>query len=192
MIINSSDIVSRLKNSEESVFEMVFSSYFPRLVYFTKEYLPDEETARNIVHDTFLSLWNERAKLQDNTNLNAWLFTVARNKSLKYLRHLQVEKKFKEYSLIQQQEIQANQIALSHTDTSELTFQEIQQKIEQTMAQLPEQCRKIFQLSRFEDKKNKEIAEELEISIKTVEAQITKALKLFRINLQEYLPIIFF
>ena len=87
-------------------------------------------------------------------------------------------------------ELEMNIEALTSLDTSELTFTEIERIIEETLAGLSPQCRKIFEMSRFSDKRNKEIAEELNISVKAVEGQITKALKIFRITLKEYLPLI--
>ncbi len=89
-------------------------------------------------------------------------------------------------------ELKANLDALDSFDTSALTFHEIEKIIEDTLKQLPPQCGVVFKLSRFEEKKYKEIAKELNISVKAVEGHISKALKLFRTNLKDYLPLVAF
>ena len=106
-----------------------------------------------------------------------------------YLRHEKVKKKYKaEETLKKQNQIYAE--ALSALNTSTIAFQEIEVIIEKTLSELPPRCREIFILSRMDGKKNKEVAETLDISVKTVEAQITKALKMLRVSLKDYLPLV--
>jgi RNA polymerase sigma-70 factor (ECF subfamily) len=143
-----------------------------------------------MVQDTFLILWESRQNLNEETNINAWLYTVARNNCLKKLRNDKSGKGSLFSHQINGLELEMNLNALSSLDSSELTFSEIERIIENTLAGLPPQCRKIFELSRFGNRKNKEIAEELGISVKAVEGQITKALKIFRITLKDYLPLV--
>ena len=108
-----------------------------------------------------------------------------------FLRHEKVKKKYAESSAYQKQNL-LHQTALKQIDTTVITFQEIEKIIEQTLAELPGRCREVFVLSRIEGKKNQEIANELSISLKAVEAQITKALKTFRLTLKDYLPLVAF
>jgi len=139
-----------------------------------------------------MALWNKRTKLTDNTNLWAYLFTVAKNNCLYKLREQRYKQKLFESTDIDEQELNANLDALSTLDTSIIMFTEIEKIIEETIEQLPPQCRFVFKLSRFEEMKNREIAEELGISVKAVEGHISKALKLFRTSLKDYLPIVAF
>ena len=106
-----------------------------------------------------------------------------------FLRHEKVKKKYKTEAAFQKQNSIYSE-ALSGLDTSTVTFQEIETIIEKTLSELPARCREVFILSRLEGKKNKEVAEALDISVKTVEAQITKALKTLRISLKDYLPLV--
>lgn len=186
----SHEIVTQFIKGDESSFKVIFNFFYPRLYHFIKEYIPNDDQAENIVQDTFLILWKNRQNLKSDTNINAWLYTVARNNCLKKLRDYKSGKGSLFSHQINGLELEMNLNALSSLDTSELTFTEIERIIENTLAGLPPQCRKIFELSRFENMKNKEIAEELEISVKAVEGQITKALKIFRKTLKDYLPLV--
>lgn len=184
------EIVKQLTKGDEPSFKVVFNHYFPKLFHFIREYIPNDDLAENLVQDTFLILWNKKENLQEDTNLNAWLYTVARNHCLKKLRDDKTRRSLFFSGLSNELELELNIDALSGLDTTELTFIEIQRIVDETLENLSPQCRTVFEMSRFSDKKNKEIAKELHISIKAVEGQITKALKIFRTNLKEYLPLI--
>lgn len=186
----SREIVTQFIKGDESSFKVIFNFFYPRIYHFVREYIPNDDLAENMVQDTFLILWDNRQNLKSDTNINAWLYTVARNNCLKKLRDDKSGKGSLFFHQINGLELEMNLNALSSLETSELTFSEIERIIEKTLAGLPPQCRKIFELSRFENRKNKEIAEELEISVKAVEGQITKALKIFRKTLKDYLPLV--
>ncbi|TKG96439.1 RNA polymerase sigma-70 factor [Puteibacter caeruleilacunae] len=190
MQLSNQELIYRLKEGDRGVFELIFNSYFARLYHFAYGYITDKESAENIVQDTFVDFWIQRTKLKNDTNLNAWLYSVTKNKCVKFIERIKVEEKFKSFTKSQIKEMSFNQYALQQLDTSTMSFQEIERIITSTLEELPPQCRKIFEMSRFENKKYKEIAEELEISTKTVETQITKALKIFRKNLKDYLHLV--
>lgn len=192
MRLDGRETIELLKADNRLAFENVFNNYFPKLYHFCVGYLSEREVAENIVQDTFVDFWLQRRQLHEGINLNAWLYTITKNKCLKYIDRLKVEKRYKEYSVSKQKAIELNHFALSQLDTSNLTFTEIESIIERTLEELPPQCRKVFELSRFESKKYKEISEELNISVKTVEAQMSKALKIFKTNLKDYIHILNF
>ncbi|MEI7422902.1 MAG: RNA polymerase sigma-70 factor [Prolixibacteraceae bacterium] len=185
-------IFEKFRSGDEAAFKVIYNKYVPRLYYFILEYIPQRDIAENIVQDTLMVLWDKRATLTSDTNLSAYLYTVARNNSLYKLRDSRYRKKLFDTSEISELELQTNMDALISLDTSVLTFEEIEKIIKNTLDQLPPQCRRVFSLSRFEDKKYREIADELNISQKAVEGHISKALKLFRENLKEYLPLMAF
>lgn len=180
------EIVNQFIKGDESSFKVIFNFFYPRLYHFILDYIPNEDLAENIVQDTFLILWEKGKDLKEDTNINAWLYTVARNNCLKKLR----DNKSSSSTHLSILELEMNTEALLSLDTSDLTFCEIERIIENTLGRLSPQCRKIFELSRFENKRNKEIAEELEISVKAVEGQISKALKVFKSSLTDYLPLV--
>lgn len=186
----NNEIVKQFIKGDEASFKVIFNFFYPRLYYFVREYIPNDDLAENMVQDTFLTLWNKQNDLKEDTNINAWLYTVARNNCLKKLRDKKSQKNVFAHNHLNELELEMNMDALSVLDTSDLTFTEIERIIENTLAGLTPQCRRIFELSRFENKKNKEIAEELEISVKAVEGQITKALKVFKTTLKDYLPLV--
>jgi RNA polymerase sigma-70 factor (ECF subfamily) len=184
----SNDIIDLLNKKQEAAFEVIFKLYYPRLVSFAEEYV-SFEVARNLVQDAFLSFWEKNPHFINESQLQSYLYTIVKNSCISRLRHQKVKKKFAEES---ERKIQ-KQIyisALENIDTSVTTFQEIETIIEKTLADLPSRCREIFILSRFEGKKNHEVANELNISQKAVEAQITKALKIFRVALRDFLPLV--
>lgn len=184
----SNEVIELLNKKQEAAFEVVFNLYYPRLVYFAKEYVVYEE-AKNLVQDAFVVFWEKGLNVLNESQLQSYLYTTVKNNCLMRLRHKKVKEKFIENS---KEQIQ-NQIylsALEQLDTSVLAFQEIEAIVENTLANMSPRCREIFILSRFEGKKNHEVADELDISVKAVEAQITKALKIFKIALKDFLPLI--
>ncbi|MCG6190907.1 RNA polymerase sigma-70 factor [Maribellus maritimus] len=186
---NEQQLFERFKNNDEVAFKVIYHNYFPRLYYFIFEFIPLKDLAENIVHDTFVTLWNKRDELRDDTNLASYLFSVAKNNCLYRLRDSRYKQKLFSSSL-DIDELQLNAEALSVIDTSTFAFQEIEQIIEKTLEGLSPQCRKVFELSRFKEMKNREIAEKLDISVKTVEGHITKVLKIFKETLKDYLPLV--
>lgn len=186
---NEQQLFERLRNSDEAAFRVIYNSYSSRLYYFVLEFIPLKDAAENIVQDTFVTLWNKRKELKDDTNLTSYLFTGAKNNALYRLRDEKHRQKLFS-NAIDVSELNLNTDALTTVDTSAFAFQEIEQIIQETLSSLPPQCRKVFELSRFREMKNREIAEELNISVRTVEVHISKGLKTFKIALKDYLPLV--
>ncbi|MFT3738791.1 MAG: RNA polymerase sigma-70 factor [Breznakibacter sp.] len=183
-------LVERLKNSDESAFKSIYNKYFPRLFYFVYEFIPQSDMAENIVQDTFMVLWAKRDDLKDQSNLAAYLFTVAKNNCLQLLRNQKIRKKLISSLELHELEIGLNIESLESMDTTPATFREIEHIIQSTFDELPPQCQKVFEMSRFGNLKNKEIAEQLHISVKVVEKHISKGLKKFRAALKDYYPFV--
>lgn len=186
---NEQQLLERLRNDDEAAFKVIFINFYPKLYFFVLEFIPYKDTAENIVQDTLVTLWNKRNELKDDSNLTSYLFTVAKNNALKKLR----DKKYRQKlftNTIDVGELDLNVETLSTVDTSVSAFMDIEQIIQETLVNLPPQCRKVFELSRFQEMKNREIAEELNISIKTVEGHISKSIKIFKVALKDYLPLV--
>jgi len=190
MTDNEAYLLERLKLGDEIAFKVIFKKYYSRLYYFIREFIPFDDISENIVQDTFFTLWNKRKELKDGSNLNAYLFTVAKNNCLYKLRDQRYRQKLFVVNSLDQNELEMNMEVLNNLDSSSYTFEEIERIIEKTLEELPPQCKKVFILSRFEDRKNKEIAEELNISVKVVEKHISKGLKKFKESLKDYLPFV--
>lgn len=172
-------------------FSSVFERYKKPYTLFAFSYVRDMEEAEDIYMDVMLHFWENRKKLKADIHLPSYLLTAVKNRALNYLRHQSVitdtNDAITEHNL---RELNFRITSLEACDPSELFQEEIKQIIEQTLENLPEQTRIVFFMSRYENKTNKEIAEELNINIKTVEYHITRSLKVLRTNLKDYLPLI--
>jgi len=162
--------------------------WYSRLFNFANGYLNNQETSREVIQDVFLQLWDHRNKLAENTSLNAYLFTITRNRCIDVIRRerliLQFRKdKKNEYNRLTENDYALNDPILDHLFTCEL-----EDEIERVIKQFPVQCKKVFLLSRKSGLKNKEISLALSISEKTVESHLSKALKILRTALEKKFP----
>ena len=162
--------------SDPVQFEMAYKQYFASLVGFAYQYVEDSDTSEDIVQEMFGKLWDKSEKVDIRTNLKSYLFGAVRNACLNYLRHQKV---------VASHESEAGDQRVHQMNFLEMD--ELQGKVEEALAQLPEKRRQIFELSRFQEKKYHEIAEELNVSIKTVETQMSRALKVMREVLGSYI-----
>ncbi|MDR0748541.1 MAG: RNA polymerase sigma-70 factor [Tannerellaceae bacterium] len=166
-------------------FDRIYLSYFYRLHRFAKEYVMSDADAENIVQDVFLLLWEKREVLNIQISLTAYLFSLVKNKCIDHLRHRVIANEF-------QQELSLKLASLEELDSAFVSEEEIERFLSDAINKLPERCREIFIKSRIEGKKYREIAEELNISVNTVENQIAIALRKLRIELKDYLPLLLF
>jgi RNA polymerase sigma-70 factor (ECF subfamily) len=161
---------------DKKEFESLFYSHFAMLVNFASTFLHDEDNAKEIVQDVFIRLWQKREEMNKQKSVKSYLFTSVRNRSLNFIRN---HKKFQnEYLDIEQAIDTEFAVEISGEDN-------LEEKIEAALQKLPPKCRRIFEMSRFEEKKYRVIADELEISQKTVEAQMSKALRILRVELKD-------
>ena len=174
-------------NQDSQLFEELFRKYSKPLFYYAAKFVEDE-VAKDIVQDIFAKLWSDRS-ITINQSLNSFLFTMVRNSCLQQLEKQKVRNKYLESTKLI---LQAEELRFYVEEKSSLIEQEVENKLNEVIHKLPDRCRQIFLLSRYENKKNREIAEELEISIKAVEKQITKALATIRIMMKDYLPLLIF
>ena len=171
----------RIKNGDRKAFEELFHSYYTPLCRFAFRYVKDADDSEEIVQDTFVNFWNRRESISVEASLKSYLFTSVRNKCLNHLKHLSVVREHEHYVL-------AESSGLS--DDDELVTEELAVRIRQAVNNMPEQRKRIFQMSRDEGLRYKEIAEYLNISIKTVENQIGQALKYLRTELSDFLVLL--
>jgi RNA polymerase sigma-70 factor (ECF subfamily) len=139
------------------------------------------DVAEEIVQEVFIKLWERREELEFNSSVKSYLFRAVHNTSLNYLRHLKVREEHRQYA-----EERHQLLSMEYSDG--LEEKELENRIWDAIGRLPEQCARIFQMSRFEGLKYREIADKLGISPKTVEVQMGKALRRLREDLKDYLP----
>ena len=168
---------------DKEQFEILFREHFKALTGFAKKYVNDIDIAKGIVHDVFMKLWEKRTDIDTRQSVKSYLYTGVYNRSLNYIRdHKKFDKSAEQSEIPEQKQ--------NWDISNEMEAIEIQAKIDRTLAELPEKCRQIFEMSRYEELKYREIAEKLNISVKTVETQMTKALKALRKNLSEYIHLL--
>ncbi len=187
------NILENLKKGDSKAFESVFKFWYEPLVNFADEYISDLESSRNIVQTIFMKLWEKHQLVDPASNLKSYLYLATRNACLSHIRHLKVESAYFQKTLKNNEDLQLNYEALEELDIDRIDFQKLENIIQETIDSLPERCREVFLLSRVHDMKNREIAEKLDITVKAVEANITRALAKLRENTSQYLPeLVFF
>lgn len=178
-------IIEAIIKGDERVFEQVFREYFIRLFNYACQYIIDREIARDMVQETFMKLWENRTGLDPEGSLISMLFRITHNNSLNYLKHLNVHKKYSESVRKNLMNYRLNYAALKDETSEMIIYRELQEKVNKAIEQLPPKCKEIFVLSRSKELKHKEIAKQLNISVKTVENQITEALRRIRLYLHK-------
>lgn len=175
---NEKQLFDQLKKGDEKAFEVIFHSYYASLCLFAFQFLNDDEKAEEIVQDFFVNVWSKRKILNIDSSVKNYLFRSVKNLCLNRLQHERIkEKHAKSVKENFHQEINESDYFLEVG---------LNEKIAESIASLPEKRREIFKLSREEGLKYKEIADRLNISVKTVETQMGLALKHLREKLQNY------
>jgi RNA polymerase sigma-70 factor (family 1) len=176
-------VFSAIRSGQIPAFEMLFKTHYKPLCRYANSYLKDPDGAEELVQATFIGLWEKRTFISIESSLKAYLYRAVRNSCLNELKHEQVKQKY-----LAQESIRGEKLADSADHLA--IHSELEKKIREALDTLPQQCRLIFTLSRFEELKYQEIADQLNLSVKTVENQMGKALKLMRIQLKDYLPLL--
>jgi len=170
-----------INSSKEEVVETLFRTHFEPMCRLSAKYIYDFDASKDVVHEVFTAFWQKFNSLPTDTNYKSYLYTAVRNKSFNYLRdhkkHLNMADAEKEPA----------------PQTSDgIEVKELSREIEFALNLLPEKCREVFELSRSEELRYSQIAERLNISVKTVEGQMSKALRLLRAHLKEFMVLILF
>lgn len=166
---------------DETAFEMIFKSYYSTLCRYANSFLEDPQEAEEVVQSSFINFWERRQSLDITVSIKSYLYRAVRNSCLNVIKHERVKREHAQHEVFMQ-------AGSFEAPAQTLATDELEQRIYEAMQKLPEQCRLVFQMSRFEELKYQEIADQLNISIKTVENQIGKALKIMREQLRDYLP----
>lgn len=183
MDLQDEQMALRLTKRDNAAFEQVFKTHYKNLHSYAFTILKDESEAEEMVQQVFFKLWDRSEHLSFSGSIAAYLYRAVHNESLNFLKHEKVKESHRLH------------VAYSMKNKSEqpqakLMGKELEGKYREALNELPEQCRTVFQMSRFEDMKYKEIADKLDISVKTVENHMGKALKLLRTKLVDFLSLL--
>ena len=177
--VDSKFLINRLKNGDESAYELLFKEYYRVLTIYANKYVKDLETAKEIVQDLFVHLYEKREHLDINSSLKSYLFRSTHNRCINYINAQKIRAQHAEYVY---KTADLKEDALEQ----EVNKTELEEALFNAINQLPPKCKSIFKLNRFEGMTNSEIAERLKLSKRTVETQISKALKILRVKIEPY------
>jgi RNA polymerase sigma-70 factor, ECF subfamily len=172
------EIIRRISEGDIKEFETLFRSSYASLVKYAKTLIKDHDAAEEIVQELFFKIWQNKEKIKIESSINGYLFRSVHNRCLHYIEHLKVIEKH-------EKEMSYNPDSEAESPADLLQYKELQAKIARTIERLPQNCARIFCMNRFDGLKYSEIAEKLSISVKTVEANMGKALREFRRALAE-------
>ena len=177
-------LYEEMKRGKEYAFDFFFNYYYPGLCIYAQRLIAvPEEESRDLVQGVFLKFWNDRERLEIQSSVRSYLFASVKNKCFDLLRKKKRALKVEEFTA-------DYDIAVEPFETYVLS--ELEALFKKSLNKLPERCRAVFELSRFQGLKNREIAEMLHLSEKTVENQMTKAIRILKEELKDYLPLLTF
>jgi RNA polymerase sigma-70 factor (ECF subfamily) len=177
--------VEGLKKGDEKVFEELFKAYYIPLCEYCLRYVSDPDIAEEIVQDLFFRMWVKRGSININTSMKSYLYMALRNHALNHINHLKIHDKYHQFI-----QIRANTDIDYQIDV--LEEKDMERIMKKAVAMLPEKRRQIFEMSRFENLKYNEIAQKLNLSVKTVESQMSKALENLRKIIDKFLAVVIF
>ncbi|MDD2299759.1 MAG: RNA polymerase sigma-70 factor [Fermentimonas sp.] len=168
-------------DDNEQAFKVLFVEFYPSLCVFAMRFVDGEEAARDIVQDVFFNVWKGRKSMFVTSSFRNFLITSVRNQCVDYLRRQKLEHQFME----------KGRLTGIQTSPEEMyTLKELEVVLNRALAKLPDNVREAFEMNRFKGMTYNAIAEEMEVSPKTIEAYMSKALKILRVKLSDYLPLL--
>jgi len=181
---NSTDtlLLELLKRGNMSAFEKVFTRYYSTLCAYSRLFIRSGDVCENIVQELMLWIWENHSELHINDSLSRYLFTATRNRCLKHISHEMVERRVLDEM--------HKKLHGQFESPDFYIVRELEERIQNAVARLPDSYRQAFELNRYERKTYDEIASMLGVSSKTVDYRIQQALRLLRISLKDYLPAI--
>lgn len=178
------DLLGRISKGDQDAFRLFFDSQYPKVNRFVSYLIRKGEVKEEVISDVFLSVWQQREKMTVIVNLDAYLYTLTRNKALDYIRQSAIP--------VAVEQLSVGFISGDGSPEDNLMNKELDEKIRESIESLPEKCKLVFLMAKEQGLKYREIAEILQISEKTVNAQMVIALKKMNTALHTYLKSILF
>ena len=180
-------LIHGIRKRDEETFRKLYELFYDRLYLYAVSYIEEDKQSEDIIHDVFLSLWKKNSEVDISTSLSSYLFRAVHYKCVQYLRHKIVKKKYADIHAFKTREADMIYYHSNEYSYSGIQMEEMQKLFREALAGLSEKSKEVFLLSREKGMKNKEIADELNVSLKTVEYHISKALQYLREAMKDYL-----
>jgi RNA polymerase sigma-70 factor (ECF subfamily) len=178
---------------EKDSFHRIYTAWYRKSFLYVKSYVHDDLVSEDIVAESLIRVWKKLRENEEKVQIAPFLFTILRNQALDHLKHEKIRRSaISDIRDVQHRELEIRLSALEASDPKDIFSGEVNRIIYKTLASLPDKTRLVFEMSRFEGKPYKEIAEFLEISVKGVDYHILQALNALRVALKDYLPVWFF
>ncbi len=181
-MLNDLLAIRRIKDGDIKVFESIFRRYYSPLLYFSMGITGSSAASEEVIQDLFYVLWRDKERLNITTSLKSYLYTSVKNRSIQYCEHERVVERYKNYK-------STDHVQESPAADDSIEYKEVEKILQRAISNMPDRMAKIFKMHRFDSKKYSEIAELLSVSVKTVEAEMTKAIKRLKRELETYLSI---
>jgi len=176
-------LLEKLKNDDQSAFTIIFTKYYDDLVRFSFGYTKDSDASEEIIQEVFLKLWENRKSLEIHSSLKSFLLKTVQNRSIDSLRHVNITHKYASIIL-------ENPLLAENDTENYILHSELETNFKHAMATIPVEYAEVFRMSRMETLNYQEIAQKLDISVRTVEVRISKALSLLKNELKDYLVLV--
>lgn len=173
-------LIDKLKEDDKTAFTIIFSRYYSDLVHFSFNYIHEPDASEEIVQEVFLKLWENRHSLEIESSLKSYLLKSVQNRSIDFKRHRQIRQKYTSHVL-------ENPYTSERDTENYVLHSELEQKLNSTLDKIPDDISEPFILSRFEGMNYAKIAENLGVSVRTIEVRIGKALGILRQELKDFL-----
>jgi RNA polymerase sigma-70 factor (family 1) len=175
-------LIGRLRDGEEAAYKILFDEYYKVLTIFANKYLKDIEASKELVQDLFVHLYERRENLDINSSLKSYLFRSTHNRCINYINAQKIRLKYADH-------VNFTADVRDNTLEQQVSSIELENALYKAIGDLPPKCRSIFKMNRFDGLSNSEIAEKLKLSKRTVETQISKALKILRVKIEPYMAV---
>lgn len=180
ILMKQEQLILKLREGHESAYEALFKDYYRELVIHANRYLYDMDVSKEVVQDLFVNIYEKRHQLDINSSLKSYLYRAVQNRCINQINSKKIREKYVDY-------VKTNNNDDENLIERSIDASELETALYSAISDLPPKCRMIFKMNRFEGLSNGDIAERLELSKRTVETQITKALKMLRTKLQPLL-----
>jgi RNA polymerase sigma-70 factor (family 1) len=179
-LVKQEHLIKQLRDGHERAYEALFKTYYTELVVHANKYLYDIDASREIVQDLFVTIYEKRHNLDINSSLKSYLYKSVQNRCINVINASKTKEKYVQF-------VKQNTNESENPIDRDINISELENALYHAIGDLPPKCRTIFKMNRFDGLSNGEIADKLELSKRTVETQITKALKILRSKLQPYM-----